>query len=695
MNSVSENGSSIKIKTQIADRFLDGLDVALWVFDIDNSCVLWGNAKALEVWAAESIEELASRDMKADMSVSVSQRLRQYQEDFEQGDAAFTELWTLYPNGKPATLRVIYKGYRLDDGRMAMLCEASPELGETPETLRSAEALLHTTVMISLYADNGKPLYQNPAARASNADTGQNAECRFADRSEYRALMQRLRRDGKCRAAARIRTKNGVRWHEITARECSDAVTGGGAILFSEVDVSDLKQSEERVRYLADHDVLTGLPNRNFLQTEAPYRLADAKQAGKTMTLLLLDLDRFKEVNDTLGHAAGDELLIEVARRLQTAAGSNAIVSRLGGDEFIILVDEDDANSVQGHIGCRVLELFDDKIWVNNNELRVTPSIGMSEYPKNGKDLSSLMINADLALYAAKEAGKNRAEFFSVSLQSKLDDRLELEADLRRAMKEEQFELYYQPKIDVQTELITGAEALIRWHHPEKGLLNPQMFITTCEEIGIISEIGEWVITSVAQKQCELAGKGFPVSLSLNMSPRQFREPRLIDLVLSLARDTGCDPSMIEFEITESILMDEQGPITEYLETFKEIGYGIAIDDFGTGYSNLAYIQKYPISSLKIDRFFVSSLPDNSAITHLIIAMCKMMNLKSVAEGVETEEQLDWLRAQGCSEYQGFLFSPAVAPDEFAALLARQKTQATGNLVKLPTSRPRKVTSAQ
>ncbi|MCB1494087.1 MAG: diguanylate cyclase, partial [Rhodobiaceae bacterium] len=276
---------------------MDRIRTPVWVFDIDNSRVVWANGAAIELWNAESAEELASREMGAEMSVVVRARLRQYQEDFEAGHDSFNEVWTLYPNDIPRSVRVVFRGFRFDDGRMGMMCEALEDEVQSPESLRSAEALLHTSVMIALYAHDGTLLYSNPAARACHRTPGEPLEGRFADRGEYEAFSNCLTRHGECRMEARVQTAYGVRWHEITARECRDAVTGGQAYLLTENDISDLKETERRVRYLADHDVLTGLPNRNYIQNRLPHDILEASANGRSMLFMILDLDRFKAIN--------------------------------------------------------------------------------------------------------------------------------------------------------------------------------------------------------------------------------------------------------------------------------------------------------------------------------------------------------------------------------------------------------------
>ncbi|MEM6712697.1 MAG: EAL domain-containing protein [Pseudomonadota bacterium] len=657
-------------KAGLAEHHLDGLNTPLWIFDIDRSRIAWANRAALDIWQAGSLDELIERDMSGDMSMAVAQRLQQYQEDFLDHDAAFTELWTLYPGGVPTSLDVVFKGYRLEDGRMGMLCEARAQPENTPETLRSAEALLHTSVMISLYDMQGEPLYCNPAARASHLDSTVNVHQRFANQSESGKLMAQLQKSGGCRRSARVRTKKGIRWHEITGRECIDAVTGERAFLFSEIDISDLKDTEKRVRYLADHDVVTGLPNRNYVRSTMPEELKVASEKGRSLSFLIVDLDHFKTVNDTLGHAAGDELLIQVGNKLSELTGDKGTVARFGGDEFLICLQEcDDVEKFCSGL----LEQFSEETVIENNKFLITLSIGVSRFPEDGQDLSTLLKNADVALYEAKDRGRNTHRRFCVSLRSRIEKQVSLENDLRRAVEEQEFEVYYQPRLDVASNTIVGAEALLRWRHPTRGLLTPGSFISTCEQNGLITEIGEWVLERVGLQQSEFARDGYPIALSVNLSPRQFKSRSLVDSVLSLSDRTGCDPKQIELEITESMLMSSDDTVTDLLCTFKDRGFGIAIDDFGTGYSNLAYIQRYPITSLKIDRSFVSDISNNGAVTQLVLSLTRLLGIKAVAEGVETLEQLEWLRSNKCEEYQGYLYSPAVPADEFRQMLIQPK----------------------
>jgi diguanylate cyclase (GGDEF)-like protein/PAS domain S-box-containing protein len=649
---------------------IDRLTTPVWIFDIDNSRVVWANQAALEVWRAETLAELTARDLGKDMSISVAKRLRQYQEDFEKQGATFSELWTLYPKGEPKTLRVIYSGIRLRDGRMAMFCEGLAYHSETAETLRSAEALLHATVMISLYDSGGRPLYRNPAARTDVGSVDATLASRFVDDADHQKIRTSLNQRGEARLVARVRATGGVRWHEITARECRDAVTGSPAILISEIDVSDLKQTEEKAQFLALHDVLTGLKNRAYVQQEFQTLLDGATVRGEQVGLLFIDIDRFKNINDSLGHGIGDELLIEVARRLQKSVREADVVARAGGDEFLVLLNEASDRDSLNAIAERIRQELSKPVLAETRELQVTASIGISVFPDDGADIDTLMKSADLALYQAKDNGRNCHRYFSSAMREDAETRLETESSLRRALEQREFELFYQPRVSIAENRIVGAEALLRWRHRTKGLVGPNQFISVCEETGLIEPIGAWVLETAARQQRIWQERGYPIAVSVNLSPRQFRNQSLLPLVRRITAETGCDPALMEFEITESILMGNDDKITETLQVLSELGFSISIDDFGTGYSNLAYIQRYPVTCLKIDRSFVADLKTNGAITELIISMCQLIKAKIVAEGVETEEQLAWLREKRCHEYQGYLFSRPVALDQFEGLLA-------------------------
>lgn len=671
-DAVRGGGGVCSEAARIGAETLTHLRTPLWVFDIERARVVWANRAALALWRADTLETLVARDMAADMSPSVKARLEQYRLDFERSGAEFSEVWTLYPGGEPTTLRVIFSGHRLGDGRMAMLCEALAEINDTPERLRSAEALLHTPVMITLFDPEGHELYRNPASRGSRAGEGRTLAERFVDSKDHARLIGEIATRGQVKLQARVRTAAGVRWHEIAARDCRDAVSGQPALLVSETDITAHKSAEAQVRYLAEHDTLTGLPNRSFLQTEVDRRLGAARAAGDKLGVLFVDLDRFKTINDSLGHPYGDALLIEVARRLTSAVSAEDFVARLGGDEFLVCLRLGSSEARTRRVAQRILGELDRPVTVHGVDLTVSASIGISIFPGDGEDLDTLMRHADLAMYAAKEQGCNRWVGFTAAMKAEVEQHLELESHLRRALERGEFEIYYQPRLAIGTDRVIGAEALLRWHHPTRGLVMPGAFIPFAEKTGLIDRIGACVLRDAALQQRVWAEAGHEIAISVNLSARQFRDPRLTAVVAEIVEETGCDPRRLQIEITESMLIGDDQTSTETLKALTDFGFSIAIDDFGTGYSNLGTIQRHPIDTLKIDRSFVATLETRPALAELIIGMCRLLDMRIVAEGVETEDQLAWLEARNCHEYQGYLFSPAIPVDAFDALLRRQ-----------------------
>ncbi|HQD84078.1 MAG TPA: EAL domain-containing protein [Quisquiliibacterium sp.] len=661
---------------------LNLITLPVWIFDIDRRRVYWANAAGLRVWSAGSVDELRARDMGADMSESVARRLAQYQSDFEANGAVFHEQWTLYPAGQPVSLKVRFSGYRLDDGRMAMLCEGSGPSAETPDSLRSVEALLHTAVMITLYDASGAPLYRNPAAREAVRHPGETLQQRIGDAAKYTRLVARVRRDGSTTLTLPVETVRGRRWHELSARACRDAVTGDAALLVSEADVDQLKASEAQASFLALHDPLTGLPNRSHVQQHFARAVGRLKASGRQAALLVIDLDHFKDVNDTLGHAVGDELLVEVARRLRTAVRHEDLVARFGGDEFLILLTARNIHAEVVRVDERIRRAVSAPVLVRGHNIRVTATLGVGLFPDHGGDFETLLRSADLALYAAKAGGRDALAFYAEGMSHALRARTELEGDLRLAIERRAFELHYQPLVCVRTNRIVGAEALVRWRHPVRGLVPPEEFIPLCESTGLICALGRQVIAMAARQVAAWSAAGHDLFVSVNMSSREFAADDVVQSLADTIADAGCDPRRLQIEITESMLLAGDDRPLQTLRAMTDLGLSVALDDFGTGYSNLATLRRFPLQTLKIDRSFIHGLSDNSALAQLIVDLCRLMNLRVVAEGVETAEQLRWVAAQGIAQYQGYLFARPMPAGAFTARLEsaadRVPTQASG-----------------
>jgi diguanylate cyclase (GGDEF)-like protein/PAS domain S-box-containing protein len=436
---------------------------------------------------------------------------------------------------------------------------------------------------------------------------------------------------------------------------------------------SDRREAEERVQYLATHDALTALPNRVMFNQILGIEIESARRYGRKFAVLFIDLDRFKNVNDTLGHEAGDALLKEMAARLKAALRASDVVARLGGDEFVVLVREANEAGQAIAVARKILAAAMNPIRIAGQECRVTASIGICRYPADARDEESLMKHADMAMYLAKQEGKNNYQFYSAGIQPHSIANLALETQLRSALERNELTLAYQAKQDLRSGAITGVEALLRWHHPRLGMVSPAQFIPLAEETGLIVPIGKWVLQAACAQHVAWRDAGLPgVRTAVNLSPRQFADPELMGDIDAALRACGMSPGMLELEITESMVMQNPDRVVRLLRSIREMGVRLAVDDFGTGYSSLARLKRFPIDILKVDGSFIRDIPENAedkAITQAIIAMGKTLGLTVVAEGVETAAQKAFLREHGCDQMQGYFFSKPVLAEEFAALL--------------------------
>jgi len=439
-------------------------------------------------------------------------------------------------------------------------------------------------------------------------------------------------------------------------------------------DISDRKQSQEQLQHMAQHDALTGLPNRTLLLDRLNQAIARARWNKRIVALLFVDLDRFKTINDTLGHEAGDLLLQQLSNRFQQHVREGDTVARFGGDEFVILLaDVANEGDIRG-ITKKVLEALVPAFEIAERVLYITASIGVSLYPNDGDDATALLKNADIAMYRAKELGKNTYQFYSADMSARAFERLTLESSLRHALEHGELRLYYQPVVDLENGTISGMEALLRWQHPDFGLVLPSDFISLLEETGLIVPAGEWVLETACAQLFEWHAAGWPaLRMAVNLSPRQLQSAALIPTLNRCLGKHAFQLGQIELEITEGMLMQYGHATTDMLTGLRALGVRLAIDDFGTGYSSLSYLRRFPIDTLKIDRSFVRDIPgdpDDSAITTAIIALAQSLRLHVVAEGVETEAQRDFLSHLGCHLMQGYLFSKPLPAEEFARLLA-------------------------
>ena len=477
----------------------------------------------------------------------------------------------------------------------------------------------------------------------------------------------------------RYRHKNGYYiWINLTSSMVRDA--DGNAKYYSTVveDISRRKQIEEELLHLANHDALTSLPNRSLLLDRLGQALVFAGRSKGQVAVMLIDLDRFKNINDSLGHDVGDKIIVEMARRLSACVRPGDTIARLGGDEFVLIRPDVAREDAAATMAQQLLEALSRSMTIQGHEFYPTGSIGVSMYPKDGLDSQTLLKNADTAMYRAKDAGRNNFQFYAHEMNSRALDRLTLETGLRRAIEREEFVVHYQPQMDIATGRLIGAEALLRWEKPGQGMVFPGDFIPIAEETGLIVPIGQWVLhRACAQKrQWHDAGLFLDLRVAVNLSARQFKQQDIAKVVSQALEETGCRPEWLELEITESVVMESPEAAAETLHKLSAMGVHLSIDDFGTGYSSLSYLKRFPIDALKIDRSFVRDITadaDDAAIAKAVIALAHSLKLRVIAEGVETAEQRDFLRAQQCDVMQGYFLGRPMPVEKFENFMLESK----------------------
>lgn len=616
---------------------------------------------------------------------------REYAQALEERGVYRRELTIPHKDGYPINVEVTISalsaslGWR--EGIVASFRNVT-EQKRAEERARLAESVLRNTVEGVMITDvNRRIIAVNPAFERLTGYTAAEIMGRKPDilRSGQhdQAFYDRIQTD--------VDTKGfwqGEMWHRRKGGQVFPSMASSSAIRDEHgkvthyagvfTDISHHKHVQERLEYLVRYDPLTGLPNRATFEYLIGQVIKRTPLNRSRAAVLFLDIDHFKTVNETLGHGAGDQLLRDMSERLRRSLRPGDELARLGGDEFGIILrelnDPRDAASVARHL----MDQLDEPFQLEGREIYASASIGVSILPDDGSDTRTLMKNADSALFRAKEHGRNSYEFFSKEMNIKAFETLVIVNSLRQGLERDEFELHYQPRIDARSGVITGVEALIRWNHPDLGLTMPNQFISLAEQTGLIGSLGNWVMKTAFSRMKEWQSQGLRLpTVSLNLSTREFAAPELARNLSDMLEDSGLDSSLVELEITESMLMSDPGRVESTLRELKTNNVRVVIDDFGTGYSSLNYLKHFPISGLKIDQSFVRGIPgdpDDLAITRAIIAMAQSLNLRLIAEGVETEEQAAFLREHGCHELQGFLFSPPVTVDAFTELLRRNPT---------------------
>jgi diguanylate cyclase (GGDEF)-like protein/PAS domain S-box-containing protein len=472
----------------------------------------------------------------------------------------------------------------------------------------------------------------------------------------------------------RLRHKNGdYRWIQVRAKPTLDDQSKVVRLTGVHIDVTERVMAEGQANYLAYHDSLTDLPNRLLFNDRIDHAIAHAKRSGKRLSILFIDLDRFKHINDSLGHPAGDRVLTQVGRRLLQAVRKEDTLARLGGDEFGVLIENVERTQGLAVVAEKLLGCFKAPFKEVDLEFYLNASIGISIYPRDGETVSTLLKNADAAMYKAKNSGRGSFQFYTEELTDNAYHHFTLESGLRQALRSDQFEVHYQAKINLQTGRLIGAEALIRWRHPRMGYIQPEEFIPVAEESGLIREIGEWVLVNTCCDVREWCSREIDFGhVAVNLSGVQLQHDDFVASVRQVLQETGLDPRYLELEVTENFLMRDPEASADYLHNLRQLGLSIAIDDFGTGYSSLAYLTRFPINKLKIDRSFVNNVchdPQNREISRTIISLGHTLDMQVVAEGIEEAEQLAFLRREGCDEGQGFFISKPLPKAEFLAFV--------------------------
>ena len=605
---------------------------------------------------------------------------------------ASTTYEMMVPTSDGDTRQMLYNKVSFVDqrGEIAGLIGVITDVTRYKETERALEAsearfrvLTESSLdLISVLDADGAIQYQSPALRHllgyEPADTVGKNVSELVHQDDIETVRAALRRIIESRQSIepvefRIRHRDGMwRTFESLGTNCLSNPHIHG-VVFNSRDVTDRKVIQQRIQHLAYHDNLTGLPNRSLLQDRLAHSIARAERSNRKVAVLFIDLDNFKNINDTLGHDVGDELLRQVSRRLSECVRLEDTIARQGGDEFIVLLDSLEDGRGASVVAQKILNSLRAPFILSGIEQHVSGSVGIALYPEDGRDAQTLMKNADTAMFHGKGLGKNTYQYFTAQMNIAVKRRMTLESALRRAVMQKDFVLHYQPQINLESGEIIAVEALVRWKTEDSGTVMPGDFIPLAEETGLINEIGEWVLREGCRQAQEWQGMGLPKRrMAINLSARQFSDRGFLDMVTRVLAETGLDPACLELEITESQVMRQTEGMIMLLNKLSEMGVQLAIDDFGTGYSSLSYLKRLPIQKLKIDQSFVRDItvdPNDTAIVVAIINMAKSLDLETIAEGVETAGQLALLRSKGCRIGQGFYFSAPVRAEVLYPLL--------------------------
>lgn len=667
---------------------------AVGVFDVEAK-LIQVNRRAVEIFGYDSSEEMLGRSMFDYLIPEDRSRAQDVmQRMLQTGSYEMVEYQALRKDGTIFSIESNAALLRDAKGAPHIIIATAHDITarrRSEEALRTSENYLRAIIdaepeCVKLVNAHGKLLQMNAAGLAMiEADSPRQVLGKPllgiiapAYREAFQAFHESVIDGNKGTLEFEIIGLKGKhRWLETHAVPLKDEVDGSILLLGVTRDITERKTNEERLSFLAHYDSLTGLPNRALFNDRLQQALIDAERHGRLVGVMFLDLDRFKNINDSLGHEMGDLLLKAAAERLHTAVRHGDTIARLSGDEFTLVLADmghiDDAMRV----AHKILDVFDQPFRIEGRNLFITGSLGITLYPFDAKDVNGLLRNADIAMYRAKEMGRNSYQFYTDEMTLHAVDKLALENDLRYALERDELFLHYQPIVDCVTGQVTGMEALLRWHHPKRGLVPPAQFIPLAEESGLIVPIGEWVLRTACMQCHDWQRQGLPpLSLAVNISARQFHQHDLVQTIQEILYETGWSPVLLELEITESVIMQQAETAINSLHQLNDMGIKLSLDDFGTGYSSLSYLKRFPIDTIKIDRSFVQDIPDDTddaALAIAIITLAHSLDIRVIAEGVETPEQLEFMREHLCDATQGYYFSHPIIMDEFTQLLQQRK----------------------
>lgn len=686
--------NELKEVNQMFRAFMENMPGAAFIKDVDGRFAYanHGFDKAMNVGVGESLgrldtellpQEIAHRLRQLDKQVLSAGAARQEIESFPGASGEMTHwLSTKFPLVDAKSNKPQVGGIAIDiTARMKV--EQDLRLRN-----RAIEACVNPIVIVDVDAPGAPLIYVNGAFETITGYTSEEAigrNCNFlqgidTDQPELQKLRAAIREQRPASVLLRNYRKDGTMFlNELYIAPVSEMHEGGAVRHFVGVlyDVTQIKRYQADLEHQANYDILTGLANRNLLNERTQQALIHARRYEQSLTLVFIDLDNFKLVNDSLGHGAGDELIATVGARLQTCVRDGDTVARIGGDEFVLLLLNQEEVGGNVCVMQRIQQELVKPVLIRGQDIVVTCSMGVARFPEDGEDTESLLANADAAMYRAKSSGRNNFQFYEKEMNAQTGARLSLERDLWQALDNDELFLAYQPQIDLQSGAIIGVEALLRWKHPKRGMIAPLDFISMAECNGLIIPIGTWVLLTACKQALQLQKEGLPpIRVAVNLSARQLGEKDFVQTIRDTIDATGFDPRYLELEVTESMVMHNVEEVVGILSALNEMGIQLSLDDFGTGFSSLAYLKRFPIDRLKIDQSFIFNCdndPDDAIIAQTIIALARGLKIKVIAEGIEKEEHLAFLKQSGCDEGQGYFISRPLAFDDLRTmLLARQ-----------------------